>query len=212
MHPAFERLDVPPGNRVILRGLDWRGFEALADEAGERRAARYAYHDGEMEIMSPHAEHEFCKSIVASLIEILLEEMDVEFIALGSVTLKNERAAQAAEPDECYYIRHETDVRGKERLDLDMDPPPDLALEIDLSSRTHFRHYAALGIPELWRYDGRELEILLLESGAYRIAEASRIFPRFDMKTLVPEIVRRCKLEGRNSTLKALRRTARNVL
>ena len=205
MQIPFKQITVPPGSQAILRGLDWQDFEALLEEAGEHRAVRYAYHHGELEIMSPLAEHEFNKSIIASIIEILLEEMDLEFIALGSTTLKNTLAAQAVEPDECFYVRHEAEVRGKARLNLDIDPPPDLALEIDLSSRTHFRHYAGLGIPELWRYDGKELEILLLEEGGYRAADTSLLFPQFELKALVPELVRKARQEGRNKSLKAFR-------
>ncbi len=210
MQIQFKQIVVPPGHQVILHDVGWQDFEALLDEAGEHRATRYAYHERELEIMSPLAEHEFCKSIIASIVEVILEEMDIEFIALGSTTLKNDRAAQAVEPDECFYIQHESEVRGKERLDLNVDPPPDLALEIDLTSRTHFRHYAALGISELWRYDGNELEILLLEEEAYRAVEASRLFPQFDLKALAPDIVRKAKQKGRNNTLKAFRQAVKD--
>lgn len=209
MQIPFNQIIVHPGHQVILHDLDWQDFEALLDEAGEHRAARYAYHNRELEIMSPLAEHEFNKSLIAGIIEIMLEEMDREFIALGSTTLKNDRAAQAVEPDECFYVRHEAEVRGKARLDLNIDPPPDLALEIDLTSRTHFRHYAALGIPELWRYDGQALEILLLEDGIYRAADASDLFPQFDLKTLVPDIVEQARQEGRNKVLKAFRQAVK---
>ncbi|MDD5036342.1 MAG: Uma2 family endonuclease [Methylococcaceae bacterium] len=205
MQIQFDQITVPPGHQAILHGIGWQQFESLLDEAGEHRATRYAYHDGELEMMSPLAAHEDYKAIIRSAVEILLEELGVEFRALGSTTLKSDRAAQAVEPDECFYIQHEAQIRGKERLDLNTDPPPDLALEIDLTSRTHFRHYAALGIPELWRYDGRELEILLLDNDAYRVNAISRLFPQFDLQTRIPEIVRQSQQEGRNVTLKAFR-------
>ena len=212
MQIQFNQITVPPGNQTVLHGIGWQQFEALLEEAGEHRATRYAYHDGELEIMSPLAAHENYKTIIRNIVEILLEELNLEFIALGSVTLKSDRAAQAVEPDECFYIQHEAQIRGKERLDLNTDPPPDLALEIDISSRTHFRHYAALGIPELWRYDGRELEILLLDNDSYRVSTASRLFPQFDLQALVPEIVRQSKLEGRTKTLKAFRQEVKRRL
>lgn len=212
MQIQFNQISVPPGHQTILRGIGWQQFEALLEEAGEHRAARYAYHDGELEIMSPLAAHEDFKTIIRNIVEILLEEMNLEFRALGSVTLKASRAAQAVEPDECFYIQHEAQVRAKDRLDLDTDPPPDLALEIDISSRTHFRNYVALGIPELWRFDGNELEILLLEEGMYRDASTSPLFPLFDLKTQVPAIVRQSRQEGRNKTLKAFRQEVRHCL
>ena len=209
MQIQFNQITVPPGHQAVLHGIDWQQFEALLEETGEHRATRYAYRNGELEIMSPLAAHENYKAIIRNIVEILLEELNLEFIALGSVTLKSDRAAQAVEPDECFYIQHEARIRGKERLDLNIDPPPDLALEIDISSRTSFRHYVGLGIPELWRYDGHELEILLLDNGAYRVSAASRLFPQFDLQALVPEIIRQGKLEGRNKTLKAFRQEVR---
>jgi Uma2 family endonuclease len=162
--------------------------------------------------MSPLAEHEYAKCLIADMVAILLEEMDREFIALGSTTLKNDHAEQAVEPDECFYIRHEAEVRGKSRIDLNTDPPPDLALEIDLTSRTHFRHYAALGIPELWRYEGQKLEILVLRQGVYQSAEHSMLFPEFDLKGTVPEVLRQCQLLGRNRALKTFRQGVRSQL
>ncbi len=206
MRIDFQQLTVPPGHQALLRGLDWADFEAILDEAGEHRATRYAYSQGVLEIMSPLAEHEFSKHLIGKIIEILLEEMETEFIALGSTTLKNPETGQGVEPDECFYIQHEAEVRGKERLDLRIDPPPDLAVEIDLTSRTRFRNYELLGIPELWRYDGKQMEILVLENGAYAASETSRQFPWLPLKALVPELLARCKLEGRNKTLKAFRR------
>jgi len=205
MQIDFKQLIVQPGQQVLLQNLDWADFETILDEAGEHRAARYAYSQGMLEIMSPLAEHEFSKNLIGKIIEISLEAMDAEFIALGSTTLKNPDTGQGAEPDECYYIQHEAQVRGKERLDLRVDPPPDLALEIDLTSRTHFRNYELLGIPELWRYDGKRLEILVLENGAYAESETSRQFPWLPLKTLVPGLLEQCKREGRNKTLKAFR-------
>jgi len=212
MQIQFNQITVPPGSQTVLNGIDWPQFEALLEEAGEHRSTRYAYHNGELEIMSPLAAHENYKAIIRNIVEILLEELNLEFIALGSVTLKSDRAAQAVEPDECFYVQHEAQIRGKERLDLNTDPPPDLALEIDISSRTPFRHYVGLGIPELWRYDGRELEILLLDNDSYRVSADSRLFPQFDLPARVPEIVRQSKLEGRTKTLKAFRQEVKRRL
>jgi Uma2 family endonuclease len=212
MQIDFRQLIVPPGHQVLLRDVDWPTFEAILDEAGEHRATRYAYSQGMLEIMSPLAEHEFNKSLIGDLVKILLEELDIEFNALGSTTLKDPNSGQGVEPDECFYIRHEADVRGKERLDLSIDPPPDLALEVDLTSRTHFRNYELLGIPELWRYDGQCLEILVLDNGVYVATETSRQFPEFPLKTLVPELLRQSKREGRNRTLKGFRQYVRDRL
>lgn len=206
MQIDFKQLSVPPGHQAILRNLAWADFEAILEAAGEHRAARYTYSQGMLEIMTPLAEHEFAKHIIGKIVEILLEEMDVEFIALGSTTLKNPDTGQGVEPDECFYIQHEADVRGKSRLDMRTDPPPDLAVEIDLTSRTHLPAYERLGVPELWRYDGRRLEIWLAQGGAYAESDSSRQFPGMPLKTWVPTLLEQCRREGRNKTLKAFRR------
>ena len=208
----FQQLVVPPGHQVLLRDIDWPTYEAILDEAGEHRAARFAYCQGMLEIMSPLAEHEFNKSFIGDVVKVLLEELDVEFSALGSTTLKIPGSGLGVEPDECFYIQHEAAVRGRSRLDLSVDPPPDLALEIDLTSRTHFQNYELLGIPELWRYDGQRLEILVLEEGAYIPSETSRQFPDFPLKALVPELLETSKREGRSKVLKAFRSLVRERL
>jgi Uma2 family endonuclease len=212
MQIQFSQINVPPGHQVILRGIDWQHFESLLEESGEHRATRYAYHVGNLEIMSPLAAHEDYKSIIRNIIEILLEELNLEFRALGSTTLKNDLVAQAVEPDECFYIQYENQIRGKERLDLNTDPPPDLAVEIDLTSRTPFSNYSGLGIVELWRFDGQSLEIMLLEEGNYLASNISRLFPQFDLNSQVPYVVLQSKLEGRNKTLRAFRQQVRNLI
>ncbi len=212
MQLQFSQINVPPGHQVILRDIDWQHFESLLEEAGEHRATRYAYYIGNLEIMSPLAAHEDYKSIIRNIIEILLEELNLEFRALGSTTLKNDRVLQAVEPDECFYIQYESEIRGKKRLDLNTDPPPDLAVEIDLTSRTPFSNYSGLGIAELWRFDGQTLEIMLLEQGVYHHSNISRLFPQFDLKYLVPSIVHQSMLDGRNKTMKAFRQYVENFI
>lgn len=140
---SIKRINVPPGQHVLLRDVTWQEFETILDELGEHRAARVAYDRGILEIMTPLPEHEFDKEIIGDLLKALLEELDIEFISLGSTTFKNQQMAQGIEPDQCFYIQNESKIRGKKRLDLAIDPPPDLALEIDITSRTHPNIYKA---------------------------------------------------------------------
>jgi Uma2 family endonuclease len=150
MQLTFNQIIIPPGHTVLLKDINWSAFEEILAELGEHRAARLSYSQGRLEIMVPLAEHESDKKIIGNLVEILLEEFNLEFWALGSTTFKNEQMIQAVEPDECFYIQHEAAVRGKKRLDLTIDPPPDLAIEIDITSRTQFDNYEQLGVLELW--------------------------------------------------------------
>jgi Uma2 family endonuclease len=202
----IKRIDVPPGQRVLLRDVTWQEFETILDEFGEHRAVRIAYDRGMLEIMAPLPEHEFGKEIISDLIKALLEELNIEFISLGSTTFKNQEMLQGIEPDQCFYIQNESKVRGKNKLDLTQDPPPDLALEIDVTSRTNPSIYAALKIPELWRFEKGKLQINLLQNASYVESLQSVIFPNFPLAEIIPQYLEQSRSVGRNATLKAFRR------
>ncbi len=209
----INRITVPPGQRVLLKDVSWKELEAILQDLGENRGARIAYDNGTLEIMTPLPEHETGKVLISNLVEILLEELDIEFWSLGSTTFKNQVMAQGIEPDNCFYIKNEAAVRGKNRLDLTVDPPPDLALEIDVTSRTHPTIYQGLGVPELWQFDKRMLKInLLQEDGTYKEGDRSQIFPNFPLTEVIPEYLERAKNEGRNKTMKAFRAWVRVIL
>ncbi|MGB3534131.1 MAG: Uma2 family endonuclease [Microcoleaceae cyanobacterium] len=134
---ALNQIEITPGNKVTFKNVNLRKIEQILEELGEHRSARIAYEHKVLEIMVPSMEHEVNKAFITDFINILLEELDIEFYPLGSTTFKNELMAKGIEPDNCFFIENEAAVRGKNRLDLTVDPPPDLALEIDVTSRTH---------------------------------------------------------------------------
>jgi Uma2 family endonuclease len=117
----LKRLSVPPGQRVLLVDVSWQEFETILEELGEHRAARLAYDKGILEIMTPLPEHEANKEIISDLVKALLEELDIEFLTLGSTTFKNQDMAQGIEPDQCFYIQNEAVLRGKKRINLAFD-------------------------------------------------------------------------------------------
>lgn len=201
----LKRIYVPPGQRVLLRDVTWQELEAILEDLGEHRAARIAYDRGILEIMAPLPEHEFDKEIISDLVKALLEELSTEFISLGSTTFKNQAMAQGIEPDQCFYIKNESKIRGKKRLDLAVDPPPDLALEIDITSRTHPNIYEALKVPELWRFDRGKLQINVLQDGHYVESQQSLNFPLFPIIEAIPQHLEQSITAGRNATLKAFR-------
>ncbi|MBW4512094.1 MAG: Uma2 family endonuclease [Scytonematopsis contorta HA4267-MV1] len=203
---SVKRIDVPPGQRVLLRDVTWQEFETILDELGEHRVARIAYDKGMLEIMAPLPEHEDNKEIISDLVKALLEELDIEFRSLGSTTFKKESMAQGIEPDQCFYIKNESKIRGKKRLDLKQDPPPDLALEIDVTSRTHASIYEALKVPELWRFDKDKLQINLLQNGLYVESQQSLNFPNLPLIEIIPQYLEQSRTVGRNATLRAFRR------
>lgn len=208
----LRRLSVPPGQRVLLHDVSWQEFEEILEELGEHRAARIAYDNGTLEIMTPLPEHEDDKEIIGDLIKALLEELDIEFRSLGSTTFKNQDMVKGIEPDQCFYIQNEAAIRGKKRLDLTVDPPPDLGLEIDITSRTHPSVYEALKVPELWRFEKGKLQINVLQEGNYVKSQESPTFPGLSLTQVIPLYLERSRIVGRNATLKAFRDWVREQL
>lgn len=165
--------------RTLLENISWSTFETLLKEIGDRRGYRIAYDNGMLEIMSPLYEHENPKIRSDRFIFILAEELGIEIKSAGSMTLKRERAKKGIEPDNCYYIQNEPAVRDREELDLETAPPPDLAIEIDItsSSMNKLAIYSALRVPELWLYNGRVLKFYQLAEREYIERDFSIAFP-----------------------------------
>lgn len=208
----LKQIEVPSGQRVLFHRVSWQEFEQILDAIGDDRAARIAYENETLEIMTPLPEHESGKEIIGDLIKALLEELDIEFLTLGSTTFKNETMLRGIEPDQCFYIANEAQVRGKKRLDLAIDPPPDLALEIDVTSRTHPSIYQALGVPELWRFENGKLEINILQNGQYQQSEQSLFFPNLAIAQAISHHSDQSRIVGRNTVLKAFRHWIRQQI
>jgi Uma2 family endonuclease len=168
-----------PRDRVVLKGISWTTYEALSQDLASEPGKRLTYDRGMLEIMVPPPPHEGYKKLMGRLVEVITEETETEIRSLGSTTWRRDDLRQGLEADECYYIQHEQAVRGKAELDLTIDPPPDLAIEVDntSSSMNRMEIYAALGVPEVWRYDGKTLTIEYLVEGKYAAQEASIALP-----------------------------------
>ncbi|MEC4896068.1 MAG: Uma2 family endonuclease [Oscillatoria sp. PMC 1051.18] len=208
----LKRFTIPPGQKIWLHNVTWQEFEDILVDLGEHRGSRIAYDNGTLEIMTPLPEHEISKVFITNFVECLLEELDIDFYPLGSTTFKNKEMLKGIEPDNCFYIENEAAVRGKNRLDLTVDPPPDLALEIDVTSRTHPNIYAALGVTELWRFEKGKLQINVLQDRKYTEVEFSPHFPNFPLQSAIPEYLSQVKTEGRNKTMKAFRAWVREQI
>ncbi len=165
--------------RTVLDNVSWETFEALLRDTGEDRGSRFAYDCGVLEIMTPLFEHENPKIQFDRLIFALAVELKTKIRSAGSTTLKRKPIAKGIEPDSCYYIQNEPLIRGKQELDLTTDPAPDLAVEIDITSSSvnKFNIYAALGVGELWRYNGDILKFYQLVASEYIEIKSSIAFP-----------------------------------
>lgn len=201
----LKQLTVPPGQRVLLKDVSWQDFEAILADLGESRNSRIAYENNTLEIMAPLPEHESAKVIIADLLKVLMQELEIEFWPLGSTTFKNELMQQGIEPDDCFYIENEAKVRGKKRIDLTVDPPPDFVLEIDVTSRTHPNIYQNLGVRELWRFERGKLKIYVLQNGEYAESEFSPHFPNLPLTDAIPEYLERSPFIGWNKTMNTFR-------
>ncbi|HIK30935.1 MAG TPA: Uma2 family endonuclease [Oscillatoriales cyanobacterium M59_W2019_021] len=201
----------PNADRILLESIAWETYEALVRDLESQPGLRLTYDRGRLEIMTPLVPHESCKKLTGRFIEALTEELEIEIRSLGSLTCKRRDLARGLEPDQCYYIQNELAVRGKDEIDFERDPPPDLAIEIDItnSSIDCMAIYAALGVPELWRYDGNRVIIYRLENQNYRECHRSPTFPQ-----IAPvEILRFLEMSqtmGETSLLRSFRQWVRS--
>ncbi|MEN3331560.1 MAG: hypothetical protein V7641_925 [Blastocatellia bacterium] len=164
---------------VVLYDVSWATYEHLLGDHLDCSSPRFTYDGGTLEIMSPSSRHEKTNRSIATLVEVLAEEWEIDLMNLGSTTFKREDFKRGFEPDSCFYFQNAERIRGKDEIDLHIDPPPDLVIEIDITSGSIHKLpiYAALGIPEVWRYVGNRLVILVLAGGSYVEVEESRALP-----------------------------------
>lgn len=168
-----------PERLVILERVTWDTYERLIAEHGESGGTRFTYDEGVLQIMVVSSRHEERNRTLALLVEVLAEEFEIDLRRLGSMTCKRKDLQKGFEPDSCFYIQHADSVSGKEKIDLKLDPPPDLTIEVDITrdSLNKLPIFAAVGIPEVWRFDGTSLTIFRLEAGRYLASPNSLAFP-----------------------------------
>ena len=205
-------LSVPPGQRLLLRDISWQAFEDILTALGDRRAARLAYSNGTLEIRMPLPEHEKAKVIIGDLLKALLDELEMDWESLGSTTFKRQEMGYGIEPDDCFYIQNQAQMMGKKRLDLAIDPPPDLAIEVDVTSKTQVSAYEALGVPEIWRYDDGKLLINVLRNGRYVEAATSPTFPALPLIEGITRFVTMSSTMGTRLALRAFREWVRQQI
>lgn len=183
------QIELAPGSVVTIPNVSWTEFESILDELGEKRAARIAYSNSTLEIMVPLPEHEKPNDLISDMIKILLKSAGRRFEPFGSTTFKREGAA-GVEPDACFYIQNYQRMIGRRRLEPG-DPPPDLAIEIDVTSKTTLDAYEAIAVPELWIYGNGRVKIYLLTDGRYVESDTSANFPEIAIAQIIPQVVER---------------------
>lgn len=173
-------------DRVLLHNISWSTYEGLLRDRLDAASPRFTYDRGDLSIMVTSPHHEEINRTLSLLIELLAEEFGIESRAFGSTTYRRKDLQRGFEPDSCFYFRNEAQVRGKKSLDLSVDPPPDLVIEIDISnsSLNKLPIFAAFGVPEIWRFSGQELEILILERDEYIRRDRSKALPAVSAEVL----------------------------
>ncbi len=199
-------ISTPTEQRTLLENISWLTLATLLQETGETRCSRFAYDGYRLEIMTPLYEHESYKIQFINFIFVLCEELEIKIKNCGSMTLKREDIRLAIEPDNCYYIQNEAAVRDKREIDLTKDPPPDLAIEIDItrSSIDKLQIYAELGVTELWRYNGQILQFYQLKETQYIQSDRSINFPNL-LVTELNQFLEQSKIIDEMSLIKSFR-------
>jgi Uma2 family endonuclease len=168
----------PSPELITLDNVSWELYEALLRETEEQHI-RITYDGGRMVLMSPLPRHDKVKKLLGRMIEVASLELDIPISSFGSTTWKRKDLGKGLEADECYYVQNELQVRGRDDIDLANDPPPDLAVEVEITHHPLDRKpiYAALGVFEIWRFDGSRVQFLRKSGGDYNVVERSEAIP-----------------------------------
>ena len=198
---AIEHL--PPDSTLVFNDVAWEEYEGLLDDVGEASGLRISYDSGRLQVITLSMSHERYSEFVQDLVRLLSLKLRIRVLSFGSMTMKKS-PSHGLEPDKCFYVQTAPAVEGKDSIDLATDPPPDVAVEIDLhhQSVAKFPIYASLGVPEIWRYDGISMKIHHLERGEYLPSDSSRALPMFSADILT-EFLTRVKKEDQYETLLA---------
>ena len=198
----------PPETRMVLENVAWETYVALADQ---RRGSvpRMTYDDGVLELMSPKREHENIGCLIGRMIETYSEVRDIEIISVASVTVKRADLGKAYEADESYYVTHATELLGKRELDFELDPPPDLVVEVEITSSAIKKMplFAAMKVPEVWLHNGESLYMYRLENDTYVPIDSTVELPGLSVELIRQYLADRDSL-GETSLIRRFRKAA----
>ncbi len=206
---SIQAIVLTPGSHITIPNLSWQDFESILADLGEKRNTRFAYYQGILEIMSPLALHERPHRIIGDIVKTLLDLQGRNWEDFGSTTLKRPQIA-GIEPDTCFYIQNADRMQGCTNLNLADYPPPDLAIECDVTSKTTLGAYTELGVPELWIYSDRQLKIYLLDNDNYHESLIGLSFPDLPLTTMIPQLVEQAINLGTSQMLRGLKNQFRS--
>jgi len=202
---------LPDGATLVIPQVGWDDYEHLLEELAGRPHLRVSYDCGRLEIVSPSAKHEKYAEFIDDLVRAYADSRNMELEKLGHTTWRREALAKGAEADGCYYIGNPERILGKDTIDLKSDPPPDIVLKIDITndSSRKFTIFAALGVPEIWTYDGSTVRFYELTDRQYRLVLESRFLPGLTGK-LLADAVKISATRGQKTALNVFRQSIRS--
>ncbi|MEM1252651.1 MAG: Uma2 family endonuclease [Cyanobacteria bacterium P01_H01_bin.21] len=198
-------LKLSPGSHLLIENVSWEQYDALLADLGEERISpRINYCKNTLELMALLPIHERPNRLIDDIVKVLLDSQDRDWEDFGSTTFRKVLEA-GLEPDTCFYIQNAERMRDCERFDPEQDPPPDLAIESDVTSKTTLETYCLLRVPEVWIYTKGILEIHILQNGTYVLSETSTTFPSLSLGQMIPRLLQQVKQIGTRKMLKQLR-------
>jgi Uma2 family endonuclease len=170
---------MPADAVVSFNGVTWDEYEELLEQVGEGKGLRVSFDEGVLEVMTLSPKHENYAEFIKRLVGVLSLRLQIDIVFFGSMTMRKQEKQKGNEPDACFYVQSAPLIGARVDLDFSVDPPPDVAVEVDVhhDTRKKLRIYAGLGVPEVWRFDGRTVRIFILEGNGYVESEASLSLP-----------------------------------
>jgi Uma2 family endonuclease len=201
-----------PEERVVLHHVSWETYEHLLSDHVSASAPRFTFDRGILEIMSPSSEHEEYKQALTLLVEELADGLGMDIRNLGSTTFKRRQLERGFEADACFYVQSAERMRGKTPIDPAVDPAPDLVIEVEITTPAlnKLPIYADFHVPEIWRYNGTTLVVLLLSGTGYIESTKSLAFPKVSADDL-SRLVRHSVFLKRTEWLRRLRNWLREL-
>jgi len=199
---------LPENASVTFHDVSWDEYEELLEQVGEAPGLRISYDNGSLQVMTISSEHEKYASFISSLVTVIQLRLRIDILGFGSATMRKRKRKKGNEPDACFYVQTASVIGNRIQLDFETDPPPDIAVEIDVhhDSRSKFPIYAALGVPEIWRYDGQAMTIYHLSEASdeqpYVAVDTSAALPMLTAE-LLTEMIERMRRDGELNALLA---------
>jgi Uma2 family endonuclease len=198
-----EKIEIPPGSLLMMPGT-WSDYQILSEQLGDRSIPRLKYRPGEIWFMSPLPEHGRNANLVADVIKAILDNLDKEYEAFTPITMKLPQRS-GIEPDYCFYIDNWQVVSGKKKINWEVEPPPDLIIEVDITSYTDVNDYLAYQVPEVWLIRSEQVMIYNLQGDRYIVNNRSRYFPDLEVLQLITNCFQVAEQRNTSAAIRQLR-------